>query len=254
MLPININISDVIEEFSLSRKQIDIFKQELLSTLANELYRFWVNEARQGLKQSRREYISGLSLIKEGNDKAGVQLVGWLPNRIEGGCAAFDIKLGFFKSSKAKVGKNGQIYMTIPFRIGIPSTIGDSEVFSNIMPASVYKIAKQLKQKEQVSKSQLPKQFQQLGVRKEVTRNYGGETKLFESYTHKAPIFQGITKGQGQYHGQYSTFRRVSDKNSDPNSWIHSGIVARKLADVALKKMDVPNIVQNVTDNFLNNR
>ena len=46
------------------------------------------------------------------------------------------------------------------------------------------------------------------------------------------------------------TFRRVSD-NSDPNSWIHSGIVAHDLLQKTLSSFNVEDIVSRVKEDFI---
>jgi hypothetical protein len=110
-----------------------------------------------------------------------------------------------------------------------------------------------LKSGQHVKKYNLPPELQQLKTRPIVKT----QTKIFEAYTHKSPIFQGIQKGQGQFHGQYTSFRRISDApdtGSNPNSWIHRGIQAYNLSSKALEKMNVSLITDMTIDNFLNQK
>jgi hypothetical protein len=248
MIPIKIDTSELQQEFNLSTKNISDLKEELLAGLCNELARQWEQQAREKLKASRREYIQSIKVFREGQFKGGVMLTGWLPNRIESGMTPFDIKLGMLKSSKAKIGNKGQTYITIPFRIGVPTTLGENEFFSEIMSSATYKVAKVLKDKQQVKQSQLTGPDAIPRTREFVKT----QTQIFEAYTHKSSVFAGIQKGQGQFHGQYNTFRRISSTGSDPNAFIHSGIKAYKLADSALEQMNVVLITDQTIDNFLN--
>jgi hypothetical protein len=248
MIPISINTSELQQEFNLSNQSVSDLKQELLSGLCNELARQWSQQAREKLRSTRSEYIRSLKVFKEGEFRGGVELIGWLPNRIEGGLSAFDMKLGMLKSSKTKIGKKGQTYITVPFRIGVPTTLGDNDFFSSIMSPATYKVAKALQETQQVKQSQLsgPDAIPQ-------TRAFvKTQTQIFDAYTHKSSVFAGIQKGQGQFHGQYGTFRRISSTGSDPNSWIFSGIKAYHLAEAALDKMNVVLITDQTIDNFLN--
>lgn len=247
MIPIKINVDELAAEFHLSGKDVSDLKEEILSGLCNELVRNWSQQAREKLKSTRSEYIRSLKVFREGKFKGGVELIGWLPNRIESGLSPFDMKIGMLKSNKTKKGSKGQDYITVPFRIGIPSTLGESQIFTNIMSPAVYKIAKSLQGKETVKTGQLPSPLQIPQTREFIKT----QTKVFEAYTHKAPIFTGIQKGQGAFHGQYHTFRRISSSASDPNSWIHTGIQAYKLADRALKEMDVVIATDQTIDRFL---
>jgi hypothetical protein len=248
LIPIKIDASALQQEFNLSNQNVSDLKQELLSGLCNELARQWSQQAREKLKSTRSEYIRSLKVFKEGEFRAGIELVGWLPNRIEGGCSPFDMKLKMLKSSKVKIGNSGQSYITIPFRIGVPTTLGDNDFFSSIMSPSTYKVAKALQGKQQVKQSQLSGSDAILQTRAFVKN----QTQIFEAYTHKSSVFAGIQKGQGQFHGQYNTFRRISSTGSDPNSWIFSGIKAYHLAEAALDKMNVVLITDQTIDNFLN--
>jgi hypothetical protein len=248
MLPIKINVDELVQEFNLSSKDVSDLKEELLSGLCNELYRWWTKEAREKLHSSRNEYMRSLKVFREGQFKGGVMLIGQLPNMIENGISAFDMKVGMLKSGKVKFGKNGQSYITVPFRIGTPEAIG--EAFSGIMDQATYAVAKALQGKQQVKQSQLTGQVA-IPQTRAFTKN---QTQVFEAYTHKSSTMAGITKGQGQFHGTYTSFRRISSSASDSNSWIHSGITAYKLADKALNDMNVTLLVDKTLDDFLSQK
>lgn len=250
MFPIKINTNELVQEFSLTNKDIEDLKQEILSGICNELYRQWQNQARNNLKSTRSEYIRSLKVFREGKFLGGVQLLGKLPNMLESGTDPFDIKIGELKSSKTKKGAKGQDYITIPFRFGVPTTIGESTIFTDIMPQAVYNVAKALQKKQQIQKTSLPSELQ-------IPKSRGlikAETQIFQSYVHKSSIYQGIQKSQGGKHTHYTSFRRVSSTGSDENSWIHKGFLARKLGDKALDSMEVVLVTDKTIDNFLNQK
>ena len=62
-----------------------------------------------------------------------------------------------------------------------------------------------------------------------------------------------MTRSEKKYHGQYMTFRRVSDQ-SDPNSWIHKGFTAYNLMGKTLDKFPIDTIISNIKEDFLSNR
>ena len=59
--------------------------------------------------------------------------------RIEEGTPPFDMKTVLPKSKKARMSKNGDLYLIIPFRHGTPTA-----KYLNAMPKSIHKVAKQL--------------------------------------------------------------------------------------------------------------
>lgn len=248
MIPIRINADELVQEFNLTSKDVSDLKEEILAGVCNELYRYWQKEARDSLHSSRNEYIRSLKVFRDGQFKGGVELVGKLPNMIESGVSAFDMKIKMLQSGKVKMGKDGQSYITIPFRVGTPEAIG--EFFSGKMDTATYAIAKALKGKQQVKQGQL-KGEAAIPQTRAFVKN---QTQVFEAYTHKSSVFAGIQKGQGKNHGQYTSFRRISSTASDPNSWIHSGITAYKLADKALEGMNVAIVVDRTLDNFLSQK
>jgi hypothetical protein len=163
------------------------------------------------------------------------------------------MKIKMLQSKKAKTSQSGSKFITIPFRAGVSTTIGDSEFFTNIMSPTVYKIAKTLQGKQQIKQGQLSG-ADAIPQTREFVKN---QTQIFEGYTHKSSIYSGLQKGQGQYYGQYQTFRRISNDpktGSNPNAFIHSGIKAYKLADIALENMDIIMITDKTIADFLNQK
>lgn len=257
MIPVVIDIADVASEFALAREEIDSLKENIVKSLTADLYEQWLLQAGKKLKTSRSQYQNGLVVIEEGRFKGGVTLVGVLPNMIESGVSAFDMKIGFSKSQKVKRGKNGQWYLTIPFRLGTPGA--NAERFAGVVPTAVYEVVKSqpsstsksgIKRSKGLAFNQIPAQYQAPKVRKSVSSG----TARFDSYKNKNSIYEGLTKvSDGRGGSRIMGFRRVS-KNSDPSSWIHTGIQARNLGDAALNAMQVDVRVDKIVDDFLSER
>jgi hypothetical protein len=246
LIPISINISKTISEFSLSQNQVNEFKSLLLDRLTISLVKAWEKQAKLNLHSTRNEYLKGLKTYREDDFKGGVVLSGSLPVMIEGGAEAFDIKSGMLKSQKAKTSAKGSLYMTIPFKIATPESLAESSIFAGKMTKELYSEAKKLEVGKSIEFKNLPKELQKVKTRDAVGK--------WNKYEHKTPIFEGLTKLGAKGHGQYGTFRRISnnpDTGSNPNSWIHKGFQARHFADAALSDMQVDLVLIKVRDEFL---
>jgi hypothetical protein len=153
------------------------------------------------------------------------------------------MKPGLLTGPHAKTGKGGNRYNTVPYRHGIPGTTGKR--VGRPMPhtgrtpggrrtSMIYSDAKKLQ-----ATVDGPGGKTVWGTRTDDFGGYGRRTQLPiihgrpGSYTWKASPYAGMYRIQKVYGNatqyQYVTFRRVSD-NSDPNSWWHPGLTARRFA------------------------
>lgn len=249
MPPVIIDISGLVQQFSFSENEAKGFSKMILDRTAARYMYLWENQVNNGLKSTRGFYKAGMS-FKYIDDKTiqfelegkGISKLGLM---LEQGASAFDIKEGLLNSPKAKTGKDGNRYITVPFRIATSSAIAESAVFAGIMPKLIYQIAKQ---KGSVSGSDLPEEYKVKGVRAELS---GTNLPVFKTdeYVHKNPIYEGVTKNSG---GGYGTMRRVSD-NSEKNSWIHKGFTKRGFMEKALGELstELPNILASVRKEYL---
>ena len=257
-----LDIGDVAEEFALGKEEvsqmIDYVVKQITAVFANN----WQIMAQKNLKSSRVEYIRSLYVGDTGKYTGFVMLRGMLPNMVESGASAFDEKTGFLRSSKAKPKKDGSgMYFTVPFRWATPGSIGDSAIFSGILPTQIYNIARKkspsisglggtMKSGSGIKAKELPSEFQIPKTRQQIIT----KSAVFNAYKHKSSVYAGISRDQKTYEnatqGSYVSFRRVSDK-SDPDSWIHRGIVARELAEKAMQVTKIRHEVDVNTDNFL---
>lgn len=253
MIPIQIDVSDFVKQWNLTSQEEELFIDNVLDEISTRFAQEWHNVAGEVLKQTKKEYQESIYIEKiEGAGTVIVGLKGWLPNAVEQGIEPFDMKEGFKNSSKRKFKKDGGWYLTIPFRIGTPGIVGESEIFSSIMPEEVYKVAlSQLRgdSRRQLNVKSLPEEFQVKGIRPEVKNQAG---KVFEAYQHKSSIYEGMRRSDKEHHGYYTTFRRVSD-TSDENAWIHTGIEPRNLMGKTLQDFNIGDIIRSVRQKFLDN-
>lgn len=252
MIPINIDISSLIEEFSLDENQTLMIGTTIIDRVAQEYSYRWKNLIDKELKSSRNEYLRGI-FIERVNP---TEIIFGLSNResslplsIEEGHGPWDEKPFLLGSLKAKRTKDGKPFLTVPFRHATPQAIAEAGIFSSIMPQDVYQLAKNSPMP--LKRSQLPESQQIPGVRKEI--NIPG-LKVPE-YIHKAAKYEGLVRveassSENENRGQYMTFRRVSD-NSDPNSWFNGGIIAKRLMDRALEIAQIDRVADMAIDETL---
>jgi hypothetical protein len=244
---INIDPTDIMNQFNVPENDIKQFVGNIVAEIATNFESYW-NKETSVLKSSRQEYKQGIYREQIDETTFVVGLVGWLPNAIEQGIEGFDEKEGFMKSSKKHEKKGGGWYLTIPFRHAVSSSLGESEIFSGVMPKAVSKEARKLGNTNAgLNVKSLPSEYQIPKIRQEVVT----KSKVFAEYQNKASIYAGIQrKVDSTGRGNYFSFRRVSDK-SDDNSWINSGIEARNFSQKALDNMDIVSMVDDLAGKYI---
>lgn len=264
MLKIDLDIRPLVAGYNVSRQEVLDLAQRTVEVVTWNLYNEIHKVASNDLRRTRDLYVRNLNQPEFGRLTGTIVLTGSLPNMIESGATAFDMKQGFSKSTKKKQKKDGGWFLTIPFRWATPGSIADSPAFSMVMPQEVYEIAKGLKggrtsfmgmkrTSRGITGAELSKTpFGSSGMRAGFSSLETGVTH--KEYRHRAPLAQGMIKQSMFYESamqsKYMTFRRVSDR-SDKNSWIHPGISARKFFDQAIRSLDISTIVANTVDNEL---
>lgn len=252
MLPINIDLNEVINEFNLSPEQGNELGEKIISNIIIDYFQKWENVVNRNLHSSRADYKSAMAIDRKSPLEVDFVLSyknNKLAEIIEEGISPYDEKEYFKKSPKAKTKKGGGWYITIPFRHATPGSIADSISFASVLPKEVYAIAKV--STEPLKYNDLPNQYRNLGVREEVLLN--GEVS--PSYQHKVPIYQGLQRIKlsstpNENRGGYFTFRRASDISA-VNSWINRGMVAKKLMDKALNEINIGDIVDSSINDYL---
>lgn len=250
MIPIFIDIGNLANEIALTPSEVKSFAKMTLDrvatryeTLLNEQINRKLHKTKQAYLQSLDfEYLDDYNVVFTLSGKG----IGKLALMMEQGAPPFDMKESFLASVKAKTGKDGNKYFTVPFRHATSEAIAESATFSNKLVKEAHLIAKN-QPGVPVRFEQLPAGLQKKGVRQSVTRQ--GVTS--PTYEHKAPQFQGLVKSVNPKHTGYSTFRRVSEKN--PDSWFHPGFEEYNLMGKALDGLgsEISGIVSSAKEEFL---
>jgi hypothetical protein len=213
IVPIYIDTSSISDAYSsLDKEAIDNICDNIAKTLAARYAQELELEATHSLHQTKKRYIHAINVVDSGKLEGTVILdfsKDPLIKMIEEGANAFDMKKKMLASPKAKTNKSGGKYLTIPFRFGTPDAVGESDVFSSIMPDAVYEVAKAEttdiptvggRRSSGLTVDKLPVQYQKPATRKEIKDSTG--KVLFQAYTHKSSIYKGITKNQDAVTGQ----------------------------------------------------
>ena len=253
MQAVSIDIGNVPNEFALTKDQVEQMIDYTVKTVTAKFAENWEIEAGKELNSIRNRYVRSLNLVDDGWMAGAVTLVGELPMMLEQGASSFDMKQNFKNSDKAVQKEGGGWYLTIPFRIASSEALGESEVFSGVMPKDVYNIAKSKQVDEQTRSSnsikpnELPDKYKPKKKKVEIP-----ESNTFKEYQHKTSIYAGIRKEKDEETGQnrYTNFRRVSDE-SDPASWQYPGLEAKQIGDKALNNMDINTVIDQSVDDVL---
>lgn len=262
-----IDISQFINTNFYSKEGLNNIAQEVLSLVVTKVYDKIQNLAAKNLKKTSKIYQDNLKMYVSGFTGL-ITLTDNFALDLEDGKQAFDMKQGFANSSKAKRSKENYKrynkgktidwkekgwYLTIPFRWGVPTSLGTE--FSNVMENPIYKAALKLKpfikgENEniiQIGEHLSIEQLKTIGdiYTKRLTHNVEFQGTNI-SYTHVAPIREGMIRTLKEYEntsqGTYVTFRRVS-ANSNKNSWIHKGLQAKHFFETALQSTDFETLV-----------
>lgn len=250
MIPITIDISEAMARMMPSKEEVRDYSKFVLDSMVTRYIEVWEKEVDSSLHQTKRAYKLGMPENINYIDDYTAEIVlngkgdSKLAIMIEAGASAFDIKKGFENSSKVDHNKNGDWFLTIPFKWATSEAIAESSVFSGKMPKPVQSI---VKKEGKTTTSNLPAEFQIKGVRKEISN--GGNN--IPAYEHKSSIYLGIVKSDKPQHSGATSFRRAG-KNSDDGSWIHKGFEKHDFMGKAVDKLlsEIPSILKNAETQF----
>lgn len=207
----------------------------LLQGLAAAARQRWIALAQANLRTTARDYIAGIQDVEIKNRVARIALVGTMPNMVEQGISAFDLRTTLLSMSakNAKTAADGSRYNTVPFSHGSSGSSGRSA--GPPMPRSIQAVAKKLG----------PSLSRPGGGTKwgEKLQNGPGTPKAAakilntkEKPWHWGSTYLGMARQQKQYakatQNKYMTFRRISSnvRRADAH-WLHPGIRARRFAE-----------------------
>lgn len=224
--------------------QSDEAAELLLDKVAASARVNWLKQARDNLGSSLADYTRGIQDVSEdGPGERSIALTGWLPNAVEQGLAAFDLRSTVLAGPRVKMGAGGSRYQNIPFRHagpdsggkagkpmgraygasgehsrGLGDVMGDDD--ARQLGHDVYDSARRLVGKERLGRPSV-------------------EGAPFLAPHHKSDIYAGMRRirkpyvntetGKTTVQTQYMTWRTIS--SNVESGWLHPGIESRHLAD-----------------------
>lgn len=214
----------------------------LLRGVGAVVHQRWVALAQQNLHTTARDYVAGLQPVEVKNRVARVTLVGVMPNLVEQGMSAFDLRTTLLGlgAKNAKVAKDGSRYNTVPFGHGTPGSGGRN--VGRPMPQPIHTLAKKLA--PTLSK---PEGGTQWGGRIHHGMSMSSAARAIlntkEKPWHWGSTYLGMVKQQKTYakatQNKYTTFRRISTNvRRAKEHWLHPGIRARKLGERVQREME----------------
>jgi hypothetical protein len=193
---------------------------ETISENAEQLYKGYLlgkpMQNGQTVKSPSKEAAEGVARRAAGQLQWDLMNTVDEAKRIEEGAPAFDMKSVLPTSKKARMSKEGFLYLIIPFRHGNPNATSLQP-----MPKAIYKIAKQLSYSYQLGT---------IGSRKSAAT--GAKVPVFgyqwgdklqaglapkKSPGHKGDIYAGMYRFNGPKQSEFITFRTMSQKST---GWI----------------------------------
>lgn len=251
MISLRAKLEDVDYDFNTLEKGMAMQFRKAVAGLARAAQAEWIRLAQDRLVTSREIYINGLrqaesfeSKMVGGEPVYTISLVGDMPNNIEHGMSAFDMKAvrpGWLGGAKARTSKDGHKYVIIPFR---------HSTSSNARLGYSGKAAKA------DLKNELKKTAKEYGLNKMVRQLGFTLDRGFINAVTPGPVarvpnkaadvhsyLRGLTRIQTPQSGfvekagklpqqrgssQLMTWRIMSEK-SPAGSWIHPGLTAKLL-------------------------
>lgn len=232
----------------------DDMVEKILDDLAAMAQAKWVNLAKQRLGSSKQAYIWGINIggIEAEPGARTLSLAGWLPNAVEQGLSAFDLRQTLLgPNAKNRKPSSGEWYANVPFRHGTPASQGQagppmmSPYQQKTSPGAPGRIEGFMGAEEAASWAKdLYTAAKKLRRGERLTPSEHGMPKLAPH--HSTNIYENMQKITAPGHTQYMTWRTISTRSA--RGWIHPGIEGRHLAQEVISHVreQAPKFVQRV--------
>jgi len=218
----------------------------LLEDIANAARAKWIKLAGDGLKTTRQSYIAGIQEVEMGEGTATVSLVGVLPNIVENGMEAIDLRTTLlgpnvpvapFGQPGKRLSKAGGFYRAIPFRHGTP---GNEQQNVGPQMGSAYtghesginaqKLGKEVYKKAKLLGPSVGQPYTKTKWGDRLPEGVGGVGLLKPHHT--TDIYAGMVKMQKTYakatQNFYMTFRTISTAKTE--GWIRPATPPKNFA------------------------
>lgn len=231
-------------------------KEAILDELGPALTEEWKYNAQKTLLTSRERYIAAIQKPKREKDSVLLKLRPGFATMIENGIDSFNMRETLLTGPKAKTGKDGKLYLRVPFRIktlsskagqgsefGTPAGVPYRKAFSDQITKKIgSRVMEALKalpsdvvgegsNRRNADKSELPEDIAPKwkrysgGVVKSIYAGARREVKRsLDNRTNKRDVFK------------FTSYRTVSE-NSD-SGWVHPGVIGKNLLPQTLERTD----------------
>src|SRR4029077_17592017 len=141
-IEIKIDIPDELDPEKLEQEA-----EALVTEVAEMARAHWIQLAGETFKTTHQDYVNGSQEVEQENRlEASITLKGVLPNMLEQGHEAYDMKEGMLESPKAKTSAKGGKYLAIPMTHG-----GPGQTKEPVMASDVWQKAKKMKMGERLT-------------------------------------------------------------------------------------------------------
>lgn len=271
-------LNEIVKYIELVLKQGSALK-ESVQVAGDFAVQQWINTANTKFKHSQGGYVRGIVAginYPFRGDSLHYRVIhaSRYAKALEDGVGGFDMKKMLQTSDKVKISKDGKRYIVIPFRHGIPGTVGFRS-----MPKEIYTEAKSLRHsitsgtfREGSIRFALTKNDADLlkshNVTKVIRNVYQWGDRLkdvdwpLEKAHHKASIYEGMVRFQNNpnvnrekfstgkfvlnehqstdFHGDHSSYFTFRIMHEDSTGWQHPGIKPMKILEETVSRVKQP--------------
>jgi len=279
------SLNDIVKYIELVLKQGSSLK-ESVQVAGDFAVQQWINTSNSKFTHSQGGYVrgivAGINYPFQG-DALHYRVIhaSSYAKALEEGFESYDMKKMLQTSEKVRISKDGKRYLIIPFRHGVPGTVGFRP-----MPKEIYNEAKNLRH------SITSGTFKEGSIRhaltmndadllrshnpKQIMRNtykWGDRLKdidwPLEKAHHKTSIYEGMVRFQNNpnvnranfstgkftlsetkstnFKGDYSSYFTFRIMHEDSTGWIHPGMKPMNILGETMKRIEQP-ILQMLAD------
>lgn len=214
----NIDFQGILDSiFTMSQKQFPQSTAGMANLLLDKAYQYWRAKAQSSggwgeryantLKIQPMTGVGGTGSVYVDEKHPDAKFVYMMEN----GVASWSIKDALLegKAARRNKAKYGTLFVRVPFRYRTPSKMKKTSAFAGVMPNDIYKLVKG-------------------GATLKTAGRVFGETS-------KTPYLSGLKRYGGALHGQYMTFRTVSEKSQ---GWQYPKIPAKPIFPKVMEKVE----------------
>lgn len=213
----------VREAYARALPQIAAYAIDKMSRVADAKLRTTAHVYKSGLQQPGSIVVTG--------DQVDIKLVGKLPNELENGFKAFDMKPKLLASTNAKTGANGSRYVDVPFHHATSQAATRMQGMPADVKQRVDRAVRVERNKAKLEKRPMRNPLRVTGRSAPTMRTQQRVGMKPQTVRTKVGIYDDMIRHAMKVGkrtlAEHVTIRRVSS-NSESHSWWHPGFVGVK--------------------------